>query len=469
MLKKDVDKNDFNNLNNIVCIYLYVTIAVVFIGRIIPLKNMIGTNIEGRLYVLLAFIGVGLLLLDFIGNKVWKKASYVWILYLFVCVMAISSLLNIQLGYIDNLKTMIWSIIQFGIFYTFYKRFDKRTLKLILWNLWKVVSIFWCIPVCYSLWQFLNLEGKWVETDNARLVRQGFIESRLFGVFNDPNHAAITSLCVIIAALCLFENVKKKPYKILLIFNIFLQSQYIVLSGSRTALVCAFVACCIYGWEKILIPIRKTELIKKIVLFLMVPVLSVCFIITANSLVKDLCHLEIKIYTNISSQGDFDISMLEREDVSSENISNNRTRIWKAYLEGLKGDTFFGGSPRNYTKKWIEKKPNGYLAESSYEIHNGYLSVLMGTGIVGMFIIIVYGILCMMRTLKFLIYSEVVEKEFVFSSVIIGILMVYTFFFTELFFIHNITSVLFWLHCGIMISYFGNEKAKFYDCSTIIN
>lgn len=454
MLKNCINKSSFSKLNSAVCIYLFFSIAILFIGRVIPLKNMIGSRIEGILYTLLAFIGIGLLLLDFIISRVWKRARYVWILYLFICVMGISSILNIKFGYIDNLKTMVWTSIQFGIFYTLYKRFDRGTLKQILWNLWKAISLFWGIPVCYSLWQFVNLEGKWIETSNTRLIRQGFIENRLFGIFNDPNHAAITSLCIIIAMLFMFEETKKRKYKILIIFNIILQSQYIVLSGSRTALVCAVVACCVYGCGKVVVSIKNIKIIKKIVLFFVVPVISVCFIAGTNSFVKNLCYQEIKIYANISGQEKSDASILKREDVNSENISNNRAAIWKAYIEGLKDDALFGGSPRNYLKKWIIKNPKGYLAETSYETHNGYLSVLMGTGIIGLLIIIMYIVLCIIEMLKYLTSNNVLEKEFVFSSMIIFVLLTYTFFFTELFFIHNVTAVLFWLHCGIMMSCF---------------
>ena len=52
-----------------------------------------------------------------------------------------------------------------------------------------------------------------------------------------------------------------------------------------------------------------------------------------------------------------------------------------------------GGSPRNALAKWQEKEPNGYLAVTGYETHNGYIYVLAGTGVIGMLTIVIFMIL----------------------------------------------------------------------------
>ena len=75
-------------------------------------------------------------------------------------------------------------------------------------------------------------------------IRIGFLESRLFGVFGDPNYGATTALVTII--LCLYYLFKylntKNIYQNFLVVNIVVQFFTLLLTGSRSALLLSYLA-----------------------------------------------------------------------------------------------------------------------------------------------------------------------------------------------------------------------------------
>ena len=115
-------------VNKIVKIYIIFSIFYSLIGRVIPIKQLIGEGLNSMLYILLAGIGALLLLVDLFTTKKWYKGKYISVLYCFVAIIGISSLVNIRYGFSDNLKTIVWTIIQIGLIYTFYTRFSKKEL-----------------------------------------------------------------------------------------------------------------------------------------------------------------------------------------------------------------------------------------------------------------------------------------------------------------------------------------------------
>ena len=455
-------------LNRITCGYLIITVAITLIGRIIPIKILIGPHVDALLYILLASLGAVILLFDLFSTKIWYKGANVFVLYGFIGIMAISSLLNLKYGFSDNIKTIAWTTIHFALFYTMYLRLEKKQMISLIDKIWIGVCAVWFIPICYSIYQFISQEAYAALVDSERYVRQGFVENRLFGVFNDPNYAAIMSLGVFFACVYLFSKYKNKFFRAFMIINFILQPWYIVLSGSRTALVTFCISLTLFLWLKIY---QKN---KKAILYFVTPIIAICLVCGGDYVVKKVSSPLPQVYeaifednhttdnqhpdNNKPSLDNKDI--LNRVDSSADNISNNRFTIWKSYLEDLDGDILFGGSPRNFLSKWIDKNPDGYLAGTHYETHNGYLSVLVATGVLGFATILAFAVLYFISIIKYFKTQPKIENEFIFLLVFLALILVYTFFFTELFFIHCYTSVLFWLHCGILNYWIGSPKAK---------
>ena len=451
-----------------VAVYIYITIIIGVLGRIVPYVTFIGSGINSLIYNLLAVSGAVLLAADFFVTKKWNKGKYVIILYGFIAVMFISSLINIKYGYFDNIKTLVWTTIQIGLFYTFYTRMAKNEVIKFVKSIWIIISGLWFIPIVYSLKQFAFLESYTVKLDDGLVKRQGFVENRLFGIFNDPNYAAITALMIIIASLYFIKKEKKLPIKIYWIVNVIIQYVYIILSGSRTAIVCTILASVAYA---VAIVINRRPTLSKVRFWLamvIVPVASVSVVLLSTNVVQKI-SVYVPMYmadkdNNVDNQEQIEdeemMELLEREDAASEDKSNNRFKIWKSYISGLEGDLLFGGSPRNFLQKWIDKEPDGYLSQTNYETHNGYLTVIVATGVVGAMFIFAFFSLFLYKGVKYIFKKRTLDDELILVVLHIIVILAYTFFFTELFFINNITSVLFWTLCGIAMGWVSQEEEK---------
>ena len=200
----------------------------------------------------------------------------------------------------------------------------------------------------------------------------------------------------------------------------------------------------------------------------MIPVAITIMVISVNYVSGKVCLKVAEVYqdsikditsSETTGNGENSIS-IDRTDTELDNISNNRTTIWKSYLSLLKGDVLLGGSPRNFMQKWIEKEPTCYLAEKGMETHNGYLSVLVGTGILGFSSVLVFIIFYLKDLLQYVLKKEIVPTNVLMIEMLLCAFVTFTFFFTDLFFVHSLTSVLFWFLCGMSVLWLSEESTK---------
>lgn len=457
-----------NQINTIVKLYIIFSIFYSLIGRVIPIKQLIGEGVNSLIYILLAGIGALLLLVDLFTTKKWYKGKYIIVLYCFVVIIGISSLINIKYGFFDNLKTIVWTTIQIGLIYTFYTRFSREELIQFFDKVWVTMSVFWFFPVTISLVQFVICKG-YITRVEGRQLRQGFYDNRLFGLFNDPNYAAITSLCMIVAMLYLLKKVTNKKIRIFFKINIVVQYIYIVLSGSRTALVCMTFITGFYVFMLCYQKMHGKYNWKRVLGVILIPVVSMSIVVVAFTVVQRICVVfpmayyyveneEKDSHIKISDKEEIDASMTERKDGKQGNLSNNRSTIWKAYINGLEGDVLFGGSPRNVLAKWQEKDPKGYLAETGYETHNGYIYVLVSTGIIGLLTIAAFVILYARKVILYIKENYQIPSEVMFIFIFLLIILIDVCFFTELFFIQGLNTILFWLHCGYVMHWIDTVR-----------
>ena len=217
------------------CIGIYLVFNIVYnlFGWVVPIKEVTPEALDSAVYAVMGILGALLVLADVILNRYWLKTKYCWLLYAFLCVMGISSILNISFGFMSNAKTIMWSLIQFTIFYSYCQRVEKERLIRYTSRLCVGIAAFWLVPTLYSMLQFLRLNSYYTPIWGKK-IKQGLVENRLFGVFNDPNYAAFMSLILIIGMYFLYQQTKKQWKKNVCIIYGLIQFLYIVLSGSRT-------------------------------------------------------------------------------------------------------------------------------------------------------------------------------------------------------------------------------------------
>lgn len=456
------------------CIGIYLVFNIVYnlFGWVVPIKEVTPEALDSAVYAVMGILGALLVLADVILNRYWLKTKYCWLLYAFLCVMGISSILNLSFGFMSNAKTIMWSLIQFTIFYSYCQRVEKEKLIRYTSRLCVGIAAFWLVPTLYSMLQFLRLNSYYTPIWGKK-IKQGLVENRLFGVFNDPNYAAFMSLILIIGMYFLYQQTKKQWKKNVCIIYGLIQFLYIVLSGSRTVEVGMLCTVLLFVYLQLRNKYPELKGVKVILNRCFLAFLCVVFIFVfwegtrtvaeqvpaglnkiewfqeyAKESQKKLDNKKEKVESKMKSTKKSK-KVLQRKDGKAGNVSNNRVTIWKSYLGGMQNHYIFGMSPRNSVKVFVTENPKSYIGQTEYETHNGYLSVFVCTGVAGSLLMIIFLALQGKRIFGIIIHKKVISSEHMCCLFVIMNISIFAFFFTDLFFVNNIVATLFWTLLGL--------------------
>lgn len=461
-------------------IYLLV-LLIGLILRSINVYSLLPSKYDSLLFAFLAAFGGLLLMIDFLINIKSKKRAYDILLIIFLVVLLISTIVNRQFGMVSNLKLMVWSCIYFFLVYEFgeISSQDNHFFKKINYSL--VIS--WFFVSLISLGMFLLQFGYEKYTSPRDRIRIGFLESRLFGLFGDPNYGAIVCIIVIILSVFYLINEWRKKgmiKKVFLISNILIQFPVLLLSGSRSALLISFailgVTTFIYGNLFIGQHFSKKFIVKIICSsFFTAAVLGAYFVLqteTKGILQKAPEHVkyvmrfenkkkELQIETKRTKEkkAKEEVSLVRKDVAQNTDISNMRFSIWKSAIEVFKTTPFVGTSPRNLIPYAKEKLPNTFIAEQSFVAHNTFINVLVSTGIFGFLVFVIFlvlkgisAIVFYLKNIKTLPYSYYVYLSSTVTLVLSGL------FVNELVLVNTIGAFIFWLYLGKINGYMKGKS-----------
>lgn len=482
------------NRTTAVLIYIIIFIAYLALSRIVPLIYGLTDPVNAFLSSALAGVGMLLLLQDLLTDRIMFKAKNWWVLMLFLIAVGISSLASRRYGIADNIKTMIWFCIHFFIFYTIVPRLGDRKSEKVIRRILFGLGALWTVCVLISIAQYTFQLGYHAFMHEGLLKRQGFIENRLFGLFSDPNAAALMSMCLIFAIFYLMETDKAVWKRCLGVIAVILHFTYIILSGSRTIVICLFVAGAIkiallawnYCSKSDFAPRRATiSIISSVLVFCAVffciytpyrkalsymPLLgdsfgenkqTICAFLKPEFPSKNpSSNNPLDDPDDLDPNEKFDAEhVFNREDVREDNILNNRQRIWKGYFNSLHGSKWIIGlSPRNAVPYIIDHDPHNYIAQTQYIVHSDYIAVIAYTGLLGTATVLLFGILsaiCVFRKLKGSKHCDSFYMMTISSLCGMGI---FAMSYMDILFCNTLTGVLFWILVSVAIHYGDNES-----------
>ncbi len=394
-----------NNIPNIKYIYTFIYMVLFSL-----LSNPYVDLILGDLYTAFVFFGIVVLVLDFFLSGILLKFKYSWLLVLFYISCIISIVINITYDPIGNFKVVVWMLIQTFVIATVNGGFEKESSNKLRW-LVETVSAIWFIGTVISLILFFIGYSDYFETDRIPwgYARIGFMEGRLFGVFTDPNYA---SICVLFSAIFTLVNMSLyKDGKVLRIYHIVLlitAYMYIVLSGSRTAEICLYVAIVIFTFFAVsnYLQSRDFKPFKKYVLALIAAML--CFVLSVGVYegtgwsAKQVYVWTSGIANDFEEGHDFNEDLIRPDVENSEDLSNGRLTIFKDYLEVSLNQPIFGTGPRNGLEFVKRLMPDSFVARRGYSYHNGYMALWVGSGLVGTVIMLAFLIMNIKQILSYL-------------------------------------------------------------------
>ena len=383
-----IEKNYFK-LN---LIFLAVISFYCMAGLIVPLQF-----ISANKFVTagMTLMGVLLGLYNLFIKKAYLKVKKIEYLILFFLLNIVTSLIVIKYGFSTNVKNSVVFFIYFFAIYPVFHSFTAKKSRVLFDVFFSVVTVANTLGVLISIAQFFMLKGYHVLDYKGLLIRQGFVESRLFGILASPNYLSIISLIIIIY-LWTRLSIYNTFIKTLAIVSIVLNFVYIVLSGSRTTMICLLVVAFLYAF-------MSADWTKKPKALLSL-VLAVGLVFVTYNTVKYSSDVYLKAHTvELQNQqaggqnGENNLS-LERTDTSEENISNNRFAIWQSTASFILKRPLFGYSSGNWFELGKEYDASAYIIEQHYLTHNGYLELLFYNGLAGFITMAVF-------VLSFIFYS----------------------------------------------------------------
>ena len=366
-----IEKNYFK----INLVFLSVISFYCMAGLIVPLQF-----ISANKFVTLGMtlLGVLLGLYNYFVKKAYLFVRKIEYLIIFFAMNIITSLLVMKYGFSTNIKNLVVFFIYFFAIYPIFQNFSREKSRILFNVFFSVITVANTVGVFLSLVQFFMLIGYRVFDYKGLLIRQGFVESRLFGILASPNYLSIISLIVIIY-LWMKLSALNKIVKTLAISSIVLNFAYIVLSGSRTTYICLVVAAFLYS----LIKFEYSNKAKSFVTVL----LTVGLVFLSYNGVKYSSDLYLKAHSAEiqlnKEKGENNNLTLERTDTSEENISNNRFAIWQSTASFIPKRPLFGYSAGNWYELGKTYDASAYIIKEHYLTHNGYLELLFYNGILG--------------------------------------------------------------------------------------
>ena len=451
---KLIEKNYFKiNLAFILIVAVYC-----MCGLIVPLQFISANKVVAGGMTLL---GILLATYNLVIKKVYLKIKTIEYLLLFFAFNIITSILVISYGYSTNIKNALIFYIYFLTVFPIFTEITREEGKKIYDYFFYTVTVLNTFGVLVSLIQFVLLKGYRVHDYKGLYIRQGFVESRLFGILASPNFLSLISLIIIIflvLKICSFEKV----YRFISIVAIVLNFIYIVLSGSRTAFICMMIAAVIYS----IVMFYKKGNVKsllKVALAIVVVLFSYKAVNFTSEQYLKFNKERLEVQDKKLENKDNNLS-LERTDTSEENISNNRFAIRKSTASFVPKKPIFGYSGGNWYEIGKKTNPDEYIIKEHYLTHNGYLEILFYNGLAGfisMGIFVLSFFISMVKRIFRDKKEDLVNKDLLSIVMILMVILVSNLFLSSTFYGISLLGIILFLMAGYFYSIVSTDKSNF--------
>lgn len=451
-------------------IYACVLIVTLLLDTILAVHDYTGPLL--KLFIIWGVIIIGI---DFLREKnLWRTKQIKW-LVLFCIAYAITTFLNRQSHFGDNIKTLAYMIVFFIVLYGHSSHTDMdlwkkqvRTVSMVY--VWATAIL---SALCLATYVFsINIQIK----ANDGYMHIGMYDNRLWGFYN-PNAGACIDVIAIFLSIGLLMTLKKSRVykKILLGLNIVIQYICLLLTSSRTSLY-AFIICigafCFFmlsrKFEKLSLKTYRGWILSFLVSVLIMGGLYAVGtpVKIAMSYVPGAVNVELpefiteqmnnKKTATTKKKKKVNLTRVEELEDRDGGLLTGRTYIWKAGLTALKQSPVFGLSKEatyDYAKGYIEDAQ--WLEHMEASLHNVYITTLVASGIVGFGIFIIFIILNIFPMIKVAFKCQNYSNYslFIICMLIVGGLLVIECFEARIIYRTEVFNPLFWTICGFAYNY----------------
>ncbi|NTN85390.1 O-antigen ligase family protein [Enterococcus faecium] len=464
--KSLLSRDAFRVINLIICLLYFMPST--FNVTNIPMK--------------IAFAWGGIIVLyEVFIKKNFFKMRFSWLLIGAMISFILTIIINIENFLIPSIYNFGYLLITLIVIFPadFSQSEEEKKKKMVYFNNVFIIIIF--LAALISIYQFIFLISYHVPTGTPGLLaRQGFIEHRLFGVYTSPNVGAMFGYTsIILSLISVLISKITKTIRVFYMMNFIVQIFYITLSSSRGAqvVICSFLVLflLLFANSKFRKSIREVLPVKIKWMVSILLVLLVYFSFGTNYAKDFLATIPVSIDRKVEviESNESDKTPLPEKEVilqhSSDNseISAGRFTIWKAALKVIRptllfgyGETdFYGNSDAKFLKKVdLDTTDVNELKRAHGNMHNGFLQVLVSSGIIAFICIYAFYVLNIFSLLKTFFRSKV-------NYAFLGIVLIFilSIFIDEMVEAHvlfnkrDVISIVFWYYLG-SISYLYLKK-----------
>ncbi|HFU5090274.1 TPA: O-antigen ligase family protein [Enterococcus faecium] len=464
--KSLLSRDAFRVINLIICLLYFMPST--FNVTNIPMK--------------IAFAWGGIIVLyEVFIKKNFFKMRFSWLLIGAMISFILTIIINRESFLIPSIYNFGYLLITLIVIFPadFSQSEEEKKKKMVYFNNVFIIIIF--LAALISIYQFIFLISYHVPTGTPGLLaRQGFIEHRLFGVYTSPNVGAMFGYTsIILSLISVLISKITKTIRVFYMMNFIVQIFYITLSSSRGAqvVICSFLVLflLLFANSKFRKSIREVLPVKIKWMVSILLVLLVYFSFGTNYAKDFLATIPVSIDRKVEviESNESDKTPLPEKEVilqhSSDNseISAGRFTIWKAALKVIRptllfgyGETdFYGNSDAKFLKKVdLDTTDVNELKRAHGNMHNGFLQVLVSSGIIAFICIYAFYVLNIFSLLKTFFRSKV-------NYAFLGIVLIFilSIFIDEMVEAHvlfnkrDVISIVFWYYLG-SISYLYLKK-----------
>ena len=231
---------------------------------IVPFINLVSKTPLRQMIRYLRYIGVFLTVANLILARRLRQAPGVFCLYGICLIAAVSSLIQLEYGYRNNLVTIEWMLTLSCLFYGALFRMKRRRLLVFVTVTYMILLVIWSVASWLSLAQFVLQIGE--DGPNYAttpwLGGVGFARHRLFGVFGYPEYGSVTGLMLLIIGAYYFIRLRSRFVRIFIVLFSLPFFPYIVISGSRNAALAfglvLFTGTLLFLWKNRELALRRS-------------------------------------------------------------------------------------------------------------------------------------------------------------------------------------------------------------------
>lgn len=200
----------------------YFSLPIILWGGVLVLKNIF----DKRGYI----------------NKVTQFSIYAFLISYIITIF-----INSNSNLIGNTKTLIWQIIMMFVLFRSESWKSKDEVDSDIIKISKLIIVLTIILSLTSLIIFLLNIVYWVKRVDGAVIPIGYYYARLWGIYVDPNQAAVISIISMLASVIVLINKKYKSLSFI-ISNIVIQYIFMILTASRGGMIGFLFSSIVLGY-----------------------------------------------------------------------------------------------------------------------------------------------------------------------------------------------------------------------------